>query len=169
MGAPWDRTHSVYSSLARPGQHGGQHHLGPGDIRGTPDIRFHADPAWLRPSECPQRDSNPRYHLERVVTWAASRWGRRERGYPRAGATIRGRRAVSSAGRAPALHAGGRRFESCTAHFAMSSHGVWLNHALRHMRLVRDLRSRAVPGAVLGNRVRRAENPSRRPPACKLG
>src|SRR4029079_16422113 len=25
-------------------------------------------------------------------------------------------RAVSSAGRAPALHAGGRRFESCTAH-----------------------------------------------------
>src|SRR6266571_2708452 len=26
--------------------------------------------------ECPQRDSNPRYHLERVATWAASRWGR---------------------------------------------------------------------------------------------
>src|SRR3954471_1070935 len=26
-------------------------------------------------SECPQRDSNPRYHLERVATWAASRWG----------------------------------------------------------------------------------------------
>jgi hypothetical protein len=25
---------------------------------------------------CPQRDSNPRYHLERVATWAASRWGR---------------------------------------------------------------------------------------------
>ena len=29
------------------------------------------------------------------------------------------RRAVSSAGRAPALHAGGRRFESCTAHRVM--------------------------------------------------
>jgi hypothetical protein len=27
-------------------------------------------------SRCPQRDSNPRYHLERVATWAASRWGR---------------------------------------------------------------------------------------------
>jgi hypothetical protein len=27
-------------------------------------------------------------------------------------------RAVSSAGRAPALHAGGRRFKSCTAHHA---------------------------------------------------
>jgi hypothetical protein len=26
--------------------------------------------------KCPQRDSNPRYHLERVATWAASRWGR---------------------------------------------------------------------------------------------
>src|SRR5204863_3564513 len=26
--------------------------------------------------ECPQRDSNPRYHVERVATWAASRWGR---------------------------------------------------------------------------------------------
>jgi hypothetical protein len=25
---------------------------------------------------CPQRDSNPRYGLERAVTWAASRWGR---------------------------------------------------------------------------------------------
>ena len=27
--------------------------------------------------ECPQRDSNPRYSLERAVTWAASRWGPR--------------------------------------------------------------------------------------------
>ena len=35
---------------------------------------------------------------------------------PASGATIRTARAVSSAGRAPALHAGGRRFESCTAH-----------------------------------------------------
>src|SRR5215211_2121488 len=24
---------------------------------------------------CPQRDSNPRYSLERAVTWTASRWG----------------------------------------------------------------------------------------------
>ena len=31
-------------------------------------------------------------------------------------------RAVSSAGRAPALHAGGRRFESCTAHSQPSTH-----------------------------------------------
>ena len=30
-------------------------------------------------------------------------------------------RAVSSAGRAPALHAGGRRFESCTAHAAAAN------------------------------------------------
>src|SRR4029453_3132330 len=27
-------------------------------------------------AKCPQRDSNPRYGLERAVTWAASRWGR---------------------------------------------------------------------------------------------
>ena len=27
---------------------------------------------------CPQRDSNPRYSLERAVTWAASRWGPRK-------------------------------------------------------------------------------------------
>ena len=26
-------------------------------------------------NECPRRDSNPRYSLERAVTWAASRWG----------------------------------------------------------------------------------------------
>ena len=26
--------------------------------------------------KCPQRDSNPRYSLERAVTWTASRWGR---------------------------------------------------------------------------------------------
>jgi hypothetical protein len=26
------------------------------------------------------------------------------------------------------------RFESCTAHFAMSCHVVWLNHPLRRMR-----------------------------------
>ena len=31
----------------------------------------------LRSAKCPQRDSNPRYGLERAVTWAASRWGRR--------------------------------------------------------------------------------------------
>ena len=68
--------------------------------------------SWI----CPQRDSNPRYHLERVATWAASRWGRRERGYPRPELPSVAARAVSSAGRAPALHAGGRRFESCTAH-----------------------------------------------------
>ena len=35
----------------------------------------HATAAWLSGSRCPQRDSNPRYSLERAVTWAASRWG----------------------------------------------------------------------------------------------
>jgi hypothetical protein len=32
-------------------------------------------PACCLPWICPQRDSNPRYSLERAVTWAASRWG----------------------------------------------------------------------------------------------
>jgi hypothetical protein len=32
-------------------------------------------PACCLPGTCPQRDSNPRYGLERAVTWAASRWG----------------------------------------------------------------------------------------------
>ena len=106
---------------------------------------------------CPQRDSNPRCHLERVVTWAASRWGRpsEDTGVPSYHPTAR---AVSSAGRAPALHAGGRRFESCTAHFEMSCDAVWLNHAMRRRRYVRALRLRAVLGAVLDNRVRRTEN-----------
>src|SRR5262245_53412717 len=31
---------------------------------------------------CPQRDSNPCYGLERAATWTASRWGRRDSGYP---------------------------------------------------------------------------------------
>ena len=58
--------------------------------------------------------------------------------------------AVSSAGRAPALHAGGRRFESCTAHSAVNSPVGWLSPALRHTRLMWDMRSGAVPGAGLG-------------------
>ena len=36
---------------------------------------------------CPQRDSNPCCHLERVVTWAASRWGRRPTVLPGLGGT----------------------------------------------------------------------------------
>jgi hypothetical protein len=67
---------------------------------------------------CPQRDSNPRYSLERAVTWAASRWGP---GTECRGVRLcdpSGVRAVSSAGRAPALHAGGRRFKPCTAHLS---------------------------------------------------
>src|SRR6476661_11062583 len=47
--------------------------------------------------------------------------GAAERGYPRPELPSVTGRAVSSAGRAPALHAGGRRFESCTAHFAVNS------------------------------------------------
>jgi hypothetical protein len=35
-----------------------------------------ASSAWQRRAGCPQRDSNPRYSLERAVTWTASRWGR---------------------------------------------------------------------------------------------
>ena len=31
----------------------------------------------LLTGQCPQRDSNPRYGLERAATWAASRWGPR--------------------------------------------------------------------------------------------
>ena len=77
----------------------------------------HAVSAWRLLSVCPQRDSNPRYHLERVATWAASRWGRPGREYPWPELPSVAARAVSSAGRAPALHAGGRRFESCTAHY----------------------------------------------------
>src|SRR6185503_16410668 len=78
--------------------------------------------------------------------------GAAERGYPRPELPSVAAGAVSSAGRAPALHAGGRRFESCTAHLALSPHTVSLNHALPNMRF---LRSGAVPGAVLGSRVRR--------------
>ena len=47
--------------------------------------------------------------------------GAAERGYPRPELPSVAAGAVSSAGRAPALHAGGRRFESCTAHFAVNS------------------------------------------------
>ena len=32
------------------------------------------------PCSCPRRDSNPRYSLERAVTWAASRRGQAEAG-----------------------------------------------------------------------------------------
>ncbi len=44
-----------------------------------PDSRLgqeRENPALCRVfSRCPQRDSNPRYGLERAATWAASRWG----------------------------------------------------------------------------------------------
>jgi hypothetical protein len=36
---------------------------------------FQAKSGELLSARCPQRDSNPRYSLERAVTWAASRWG----------------------------------------------------------------------------------------------
>jgi hypothetical protein len=39
-------------------------------------LGFMRGAAFRKRSKCPQRDSNPRYHLERVATWAASRWGR---------------------------------------------------------------------------------------------
>jgi hypothetical protein len=37
--------------------------------------RHGREAAGLRPARCPQRDSNPRYGLERAATWTASRWG----------------------------------------------------------------------------------------------
>jgi hypothetical protein len=36
-------------------------------------------------NQCPQRDSNPRYGLERAATWTASRWGRGQLRIPGAG------------------------------------------------------------------------------------
>src|SRR6188472_811683 len=48
--------------------------------------------------------------------------GAAERGYRRPELPSVAARAVSSAGRAPALHAGGRRFESCTAHLQARRH-----------------------------------------------
>ena len=108
-------------------------------------------------SECPQRDSNPRYHLERVATWAASRWGRRAE-------DTRGRsyhrwppgRLAQLVERLPYTQvAAGSSPAPPIPESALMR--VWLNHALRHMRLVRDMRPGAVPGAGLGNCVRRAE------------
>ena len=51
--------------------------------------------------------------------------------------------AVSSAGRAPALHAGGRRFESCTAHLDPFAHA----ETGQRCEEPRNLRTRAAPGA----------------------
>jgi hypothetical protein len=48
------------------------------------------------------------------------------------------------------LHAGGRRFESCTAHFARSNHAGLDHGAMQFERSVLDVRARAVLGAVLG-------------------
>jgi hypothetical protein len=45
---------------------------------------------------------------------------------------------------------------------------VWLNYALLHMRCVRDLRAGAVPGAVLGNRIKRAENTDPATPSLQI-
>ena len=67
-------------------------------------------------------------------------------------------RAVSSAGRAPALHAGGRRFESCTAHFAVSSHVGSAQPCLAPHAIGAEMRPGAVPRAVLENCLMRAEN-----------
>jgi hypothetical protein len=51
----------------------------PGSNQRPPACKAGALPTELTAlarGECPQRDSNPRYGLERAVTWAASRWGR---------------------------------------------------------------------------------------------
>ncbi len=46
----------------------------PGSNQRPPACKAGALPTELT-AQCPQRDSNPRYGLERAVTWAASRWG----------------------------------------------------------------------------------------------
>src|SRR6476646_415850 len=71
-----DHSHAVFPRCDSWGSTGRS--TGP-QIRGFPrttNPQLKAVSAWLRGSGCPQRDSNPRYHLERVATWAASRWGR---------------------------------------------------------------------------------------------
>jgi hypothetical protein len=50
--------------------------------------------------ECPQRDSNPRYGLERAATWTASRWGPGAASLAVEGGDTMASRAGSSAGRA---------------------------------------------------------------------
>jgi hypothetical protein len=72
----WSRNRTA-TLLHRPGGAAPWGELSFRDRHRTPDPPSHAVPAWPRRPECPQRDSNPRYHLERVATWAASRWGRR--------------------------------------------------------------------------------------------
>jgi Phage integrase family len=46
----------------------------PGSNQRPPACKAGALPTELT-AQCPQRDSNPRYGLERAVTWTASRWG----------------------------------------------------------------------------------------------
>ena len=68
-------SHDVAKSDKTPGQH--RDSTGP-QIQG---FLAHLAHGLMRVSACclrwicPQRDSNPRYSLERAVTWAASRWG----------------------------------------------------------------------------------------------
>ena len=57
---------AAYERWDGRGQHRGQHRLRPGVTSGTPDVPLHV--ISLRRSVCPQRDSNPCSHLERVVT-----------------------------------------------------------------------------------------------------
>jgi hypothetical protein len=55
-------------------------------------------------------------------------------------ATVRGTRAVSSAGRAPALQAGGRRFDPVTAHVEAAHVSLlrWLRRQLRQPSPIRE-------------------------------
>ena len=77
-------------------------------------------------------------------------------------------RAVSSAGRAPALHAGGRRFESCTAHFTPSTAAglAQPRDAIRaiHARCAVACCPWCCPSVTLG----RAPGRDLRRPACKF-
>ena len=42
-------------------------------------VMVHAQRGPDSRGRCPQRDSNPRYGLERAATWTASRWGPKSR------------------------------------------------------------------------------------------
>src|SRR4029079_16109808 len=91
--------------------------------------------------------------------------GAAERGYPPPELPSVAAGAVSSAGRAPALHAGGRRFESCTAHLSdialtLGSCPPPLSVVAATKRLVRSLVS--FSRRILG------QPPSREPDGCVL-
>src|SRR6185436_2097524 len=72
--------------------------------------------AALRQGGCYRRDGAPRFHLGSESAAPNTTAARRLTPRRAAGIISRHRRGVSSAVRAPALHAGGRGFKSLTSH-----------------------------------------------------